>query len=101
MVDNMETLYKDDELEIQSYDFMAESSYGMVDFFIYYKGIGYSCSAFCLNNVGKIISQENFFWSIGSIILEEVTKDRIVNAVLCIVNDKSSCLDDMFVRMDN
>ena len=34
MADNMEILYKDNELEIQSYDFIAEYSYGMVDFFI-------------------------------------------------------------------
>ncbi|EGE10992.1 hypothetical protein [Moraxella catarrhalis] len=101
MADNMEILYRDNELEIQSYDFIAEYSYGMVDFFIYYKGIGYSCSAFCLNDVGKIISQESFFWSIGSIILKEITKESIVNAVLCIVSDESLCLDDIFVRLDD
>lgn len=100
MVDDMETLYKDNDLEIQSYDFMTECSHGMADFFIYYKGVGYSCSAFCLNDVEKIVSNEKFFWSIGSIIVKEINKESIIKAVLDMVNDKSLCLDDMFVRLD-
>lgn len=100
MVDSMEILYKDNRLEIQSYDFITKSGYGMVDFFIYHKGIGYSCSAFCLNDVEKIVSNEKFFWSISSIILKEISKESIIKAVLDIVNDKSLCLDDIFVRLD-
>lgn len=74
MVDNMKILYKDDELEIQSYDFMTEYNCGMADFFIYYKGIGYSCSAFCLNSIERIINQENFFGALALLLSKKLAK---------------------------
>lgn len=39
MVDKMEILYKDDELEIQSYDFITENDCEMIDFLYFIKGL--------------------------------------------------------------
>lgn len=96
----MEVLYQSDELTILSYDFYSqEICHDMADFFVYYQGKEYSCSAISIDCVYHYIQNKKpYFWCIGSIIIKKCTKDNIIQAVLDIINDNSLSLDDIFIK---
>lgn len=98
---DLEILYKTENLEIKSYDFIEQHHHKinhMVDFFVVYNGVEYSCSAFSPQGVANEMNKHGYYWCISSIVIQELTKENLINAVLDIVNDKVLSLDDIFVR---
>lgn len=99
MGNNMEIIYKNDKLQIKSYDFVDDFHLDMIDFFILFNNVEYSCSAFSLNYINKLVleREDNFFWCKSSIIIREGTKDCLVSTILKIIEDKSLCLSEIFL----